>query len=176
MHHLRSAGYLAAINTEIQDYHSQVSVTRAELMQPALLCYEGFPMFSRRKPEDGIVNFAVDAFLGKPSLVVLHHEFFRTGFSAFEELVQRISGLHPRLAWTNLENIVKETDLSRIDSRGPGVVERFTNRHSGSAAFQRVVDRTITDRRSPLCLRIPRQLSGAIEEPIPRRGSSSLRC
>jgi len=128
MHHLRSAGYLAAINTEIQDYHSQVSVTRAELMQPALLCYEGFPMFSRRKPEDGIVNFAVDAFLGKPSLVVLHHEFFRTGFSAFEELVQRISGLHPRLAWTNLENIVKETDLSRIDSRGPGVVERFTNR------------------------------------------------
>jgi hypothetical protein len=128
MRHLRSAGYLAAINTEIQDYHNQVSVTRAELMQPALLCYGGLPVFSRRKPEDGIVNFAVDAFLGKPCLVVLHHEFFKTGFSAFEELVQGISSLHPRLAWTNLQNIVKETDLSQVDSRAQGVVKKFTNR------------------------------------------------
>jgi hypothetical protein len=122
MRHLRSAGYLAAINTEIQDYHTQVSVARSELMQPSLLCYGGFPMFSRRKPEDGIVNFAVDAFLGKPCLVVLHHKFFKAGFSAFEELVQGISSLHPRLAWT------KETDLSQVESRAQGVVERFTNR------------------------------------------------
>ena len=128
MRHLRSAGYLAAINTEIQDYHSQVAVTRAELMQPALLCYDGFPLFSRRKPEDGIVNFAVDAFLGKPCLIVLHHEFFKAGFSALEELVQGISGLHPRLAWTNLENIVKETDLSQVASRAQKVVKKFTNR------------------------------------------------
>src|SRR5439155_20923162 len=50
------------------------------------------------------------------------------GFSAFEELVQNISSLHPRLAWTNLENIVKETDLSQADSRAQGVVKKFTNR------------------------------------------------
>lgn len=128
MHSLYATGYLAAVNTEIQDLQSQVPVTRAELIQPALLCYDNLPLFSRRNPTDGIVNFAVDAFLGKPCLPVVHHEFFKRGFAAFEELVDSISNLHPQLAWTNLENIALESSLIRRNSNAQSMVKIFSDR------------------------------------------------
>jgi hypothetical protein len=125
---LHATGYLAAVNTEIQDFQRQVPVTWAEFMQPALLCYDNFPLFSRRNPCEGIVNFAVDAFLGKPCLAVVHHQFFKRGYASFEELVDNISNLHPQLRWASLENIAMESSLSRLNSKGESIVKIFSDR------------------------------------------------
>ena len=125
---LHANGYLAAVNTEIQDFQCQVPVTWAELMQPALLCYDNFPLFSRRDPREGIVNFAVDAFLGKPCLAVVHHEFFKRGFAVFEEFVDCLSNLHSHLRWISLENIAMETSLSRLNAKGEAIVKIFSDR------------------------------------------------
>ncbi|MBV8376393.1 MAG: hypothetical protein JO279_05250, partial [Verrucomicrobia bacterium] len=63
---LRAEGYLAAANTEVADCWGQGHVSLYDLLEPAVLSYDGAPLFTRRRPEDGAVNFAVDSFLGKP--------------------------------------------------------------------------------------------------------------
>jgi hypothetical protein len=125
---LRAAGYLAAANTEVADCWGQGHVTLQDLLQTAVLGYEGPPLFTRRKPADGAVNFAVDSFLGKPCLVVLHHDFFKGGVKNLEELVNTLASFRPRLVWDNLENIVNGCAMSRSEAEGRTSVRIFANR------------------------------------------------
>jgi hypothetical protein len=125
---LRSAGYLAAANTEVADCWSQGHLTLQDLLQPTVLCYEGSPLFARRRPDDGIVNFAVDSFLGKPCLVVLHHDFFKGGVRELEELVHAFANFHPRLSWDSLENIVTGCTMSKCEVDGRTSVLIFADR------------------------------------------------
>ncbi|MGA8476935.1 MAG: hypothetical protein WB696_03150, partial [Chthoniobacterales bacterium] len=74
------------------------------------------------------VNFAVDSFLGKPCLVVLHHDFFKGGIKNLEELVLTFANFHPQLSWTNLENIVNGCALSRREADGRKTVRIFADR------------------------------------------------
>jgi hypothetical protein len=124
---LRAEGYLAAVNTEVADCWRQARVTLRDLLAPAVLCYDGTPLFTRRNPADGPVNFAVDSFLGKPCLVVLHHDFFKGGIKNLEELVSTFSNLHPKMSWDSLENIVKGCALSKRTVDGRKTVRIFTN-------------------------------------------------
>ena len=125
---LRPAGYLAAVNTEVADYQRQARVNLQDLLDTAVLCYDGPPLFTRRRPEDGAVNFAVDSFLGKPCLVVLHHDFFKDGIKSLEELVGTFANFHPRLSWDNLENIVNGCVLSKREHDGRKSVRIFADR------------------------------------------------
>jgi hypothetical protein len=125
---LRAEGYLAAVNTEVADCWRRVRVPLQDLLDPAALCYDEFPLFTRRKPEDGAVNFAVDSFLGKPCLVVLHHEFFKDGIKDLEELIHTFSTFHPRLTWDSLENIIMGCALSKREADGRKTVRIFANR------------------------------------------------
>jgi|SRR6516165_96793 hypothetical protein len=124
---LRAEGYLAAVNTEVADCWRQARVTLQDLLAPAVLCYGGTPLFTRRKPADGSVNFAVDSFLGKPCLVVLHHDFFKGGNKNLEELVATLTNLHSQMSWDSLENIVKGCALSRRTADGRKTVRIFAN-------------------------------------------------
>jgi len=125
---LRTEGYLAAANTEVADCWGQGHVTFQDLLQPAVLCYEGPPLFIRRRPESGAVNFALDSFLGKPCLVVLHHDFFKDGIKSLEQLADTFANFHPRLSWDNLENIVNGCALSKREADGRTSVRIFANR------------------------------------------------
>jgi hypothetical protein len=125
---LRSAGYLAAVNTEVADCWGQVHVTLQDLLQTAVLCYNGPPLFSRRRPEDGTINFAVDSYLGKPCLVVLHHDFFKGGVKKLEELVSSFANFRPQPSWENLENIVHHCAVSRRETDGRKTVRIFADR------------------------------------------------
>jgi hypothetical protein len=125
---LSTGGYLAAVNTEVADCHRQARLTLQDLLDPAVLCYDGSPLFSRRRPGDGPVNFAVDSFLGKPCLVVLHHDFFKGGIQNLEELVRTFAHFHPELSWDGLENIVKECAVSKREADGRRTVRIFADR------------------------------------------------
>ena len=125
---LRSAGYLAVANTEVSDCWGQGHLTLQELLQPAICCYEGPPLFSRRRPDAGAINFAVDSFLGKPCLVVLHHDFFKGGIQKLEEVVEDLASLNLRLDWDNLENIVDRCALTRRNNDGSKIVRIFADR------------------------------------------------
>jgi hypothetical protein len=125
---LGSAGYLAAANTEVADYWGQGHLTLQDLLQPAVSCYEGPPLFSRRRPDAGAINFAVDSFLGKPCLVVLHHDFFKGGVQKLEEVVEDLASFNPRVGWDNLENIVDSCAVSRRNTDGSKMVRIFADR------------------------------------------------
>jgi hypothetical protein len=68
-----------------------------------------------------IGNFALDLLLGKPCLVVTHHDDFRQGMAPLISLVNALNGLAPTLRWTNLEAIVSRT--YSIRERSASVVD-----------------------------------------------------
>lgn len=128
MSSLRTGGYLAAVNTEVADHSNQGHVSLQDLLDPAVLCYDEFPLFTRRNPEDGALNFAVDSFLGKPCLVVLHHDFFKGGMKNLEELVLSFATFRPQLSWDSLENIAKGCALGKRETDGRKTIKIFADR------------------------------------------------
>jgi hypothetical protein len=110
---LGATGYSAVANTEIQDYGERAVLTLADALRPAVNSYRQLPFFVRRNPSDGAVNFAVDLFLGRPCLIVLHHAFFARGMSALEGLADTIGRLEPQLVWTDLNTIVQNVGLRK---------------------------------------------------------------
>jgi hypothetical protein len=115
---LRESTFVAAVNTELVDDRTQCGVRAVELLKPAITSYAGFPLFLRRKPGTAIANFALDLLLGKPCLVVTHHDDFQEGMESFVSLVGALNALEPTLRWTNLETIVSETYSSRPNAAG----------------------------------------------------------
>jgi hypothetical protein len=116
MEALRQSDFIASVNTELIDDRTGRGVRGLELLRPAITTYGGFPLFLRRKAQEPIANFALDLLLGKPCLIVTHHDDFRQGMQPFTSLVESLNGLGPVLHWTNLETIVRRTySVRRID-------------------------------------------------------------
>ena len=86
----------------------------ADFLRPAITRYNGFPIFQRRYPRR-LFDSAFDLFLGKPALVVEHHEYFRKGCGAMEEFVAGLYELEPALSWPTFDHsIVAELPAENI--------------------------------------------------------------
>jgi hypothetical protein len=109
MEALRQSDFLASVNTELMDDRTRRGVRGSELLKSAITSYGGFPLFLRRKANEPLANFALDLLLGKPCLIVTHHDDFRRGMQPFTSLVESLNALSPDLHWTNLETIVRRT-------------------------------------------------------------------
>ena len=48
--------------------------------------YSSFPIFTRRYPWEGIENFAFDILLGKPALIVIHHDYCSDGYDRLTDI------------------------------------------------------------------------------------------
>ena len=134
MQALRRSDFLAAVNTELIDDRAQRGVPAGELLKPAIASYAGFPLFLRRKPEAPITDFALDLLLGKPCLVVTHHDDFRRGMEPFARLVGALNTLEPALRWTNLEAIVAGTYSTRATTADHFDVRLVTGRTALASA------------------------------------------
>ena len=139
---LRRSHLFAAVNTELIDRQTDRGVPARELLRLAITSYSGFPLFLRRKPDEPLENFALDLLLGKPCLVVTHHDFFRDRYAAFQSLVASLNKLQPSLCWTNLERIVSESYCTRRAGTALCEVDvfssttRFSTELNGSEAIQ----------------------------------------
>lgn len=109
MRALRHSDLLGVVNTELMDRQAGRGVRADELLKPAITSYSGFPLFLRRKAEEPIANFALDLLLGRPCLIVIHHDYFQSGMQPLISLVHALNALAPSLAWTNLESVVSKT-------------------------------------------------------------------
>jgi hypothetical protein len=98
----------------------------ADLLFPAQDSFYGFPVFKRHYSGD-ISPFAMALFLGKPSVLVEHHEFFRNGPSAAETFVSSLAQLRPDLKWKSLAETVTRTHARRRVSEGKWEVRFFTD-------------------------------------------------
>jgi len=75
--------------------------------------YADFPIFTRRYPEQGIENFAFDVLLGKPCLVVIHHQNCRNHLKELSEFIDSLNALRCRLYWGSLADAVRRTYRQR---------------------------------------------------------------
>jgi hypothetical protein len=125
---LRANGYLAAVNTTCFPIDAEVMpLTIGDVLRPAITKFHGFPLFQRRYPR-GLFDFAFDVFLGRPVLLVQHHEDFRDGYQRLEAFVSGLHKLEPRLTWGGLSSQLMQSCMMRSFSEHALEV-RFFTRH-----------------------------------------------
>ena len=125
---LRANNYLAAVNTTCFPTNSRPHEIKVrDFLRPAITRYNGFPVFQRRYPRR-LFDFAFDLFLGKPVLVVEHHEYFRDGIGALEELVAALYQVQPDLTWPTLTCQLTRSCQMRSVANGSNEVQFFTRR------------------------------------------------
>jgi hypothetical protein len=127
-HALQRSNFMAAVNTDVHpsDGDSGPRTEVRELWRPAITKYSGFPIFTRRYMEHGLENVAFDALLGKPCLLVAHHEVFKDGASNLIAFVDRLNA-QIRPVWSSLENVIQQSYLAHRPADGPGDIEMFAN-------------------------------------------------
>jgi hypothetical protein len=114
---LKVNGFWAAANTEVSPPEPSDNLTTiADLWDVAIMKYGTFPLFTRRYLTHGIENFAFDGLLGKPCLIVAHHDGFKG--SELVEFISRLNALSWRLRWRSLGEVVKRS--LRIERHGNG--------------------------------------------------------
>ena len=112
---LKSRNFRAGIS-QAYPVSKPVSLTIADLVQPAVLRYGGIPLFTRNFIKDTqSQDIAFNLFFGKPILIGEHHDTFKRPGSLLE-LVQKINSIAPGISWSNLESVVDNSTLKR---RGP---------------------------------------------------------
>lgn len=125
---LRERNYLAAVNTSpFPSNEDSDELTVADLLRPAVTRYRGFPIFQRRYPRR-LFDIAFDIFMGKPALVVEHHEYFRDGCKDAEEFVARMCEIEPKLKWPTLTKQLSQCCLVKTSSSGSGEIQFFTRK------------------------------------------------
>ena len=105
---LKHAGFNAVVNTEV---HSTPSGTQqlkiSDVWDVAVMNYATFPVYTRRYPAQGIENLAFDLLLGKPCLIVVHHDFFSNGYASLAEFIIKLNALKVSLTWRSLGEVVR---------------------------------------------------------------------
>jgi hypothetical protein len=135
---LRGNNYLAAVNTTcFPTDNNPDDLKISDFLRPAITQYSGFPLFQRHYPRR-LFDFAFAIFLGKPALVVEHHEYFRKGCVELEEFVSELYKMEPALSWPSLTAQLTRSCLHRTCPNGSVEVQFFTRRfqlvNSGSIA------------------------------------------
>jgi hypothetical protein len=125
---LKRSGFLAAVNTELVPVDSQNAWTRIrDVWDVAIMAYGSFPIFTRRYAFHGLENFAFDLLLGKPCLIVAHHDFFKDGGAALIELVEKIGSLNCSLRWRPLGQVIRRACRRRTNGAGAQELEMYAN-------------------------------------------------
>lgn len=125
---LQQHQFVAAVNTEVRPTNSDTeSLTIEDVWSVALLRYGSFPLFSRRYPAHGLENFAFDLLLGKPCLIVEHHEFFKKDGQEAISFVKALHSLNCNLHWRSLGDVIRESYQWRMSLQGVVNIRMFAN-------------------------------------------------
>jgi hypothetical protein len=125
---LRSTGYFAAVNSTCFPTDSGIDdLDLGDFLWPAITRYSGFPIFNRRYPRS-VFDLLFDLFLGKPALLVEHHEYFRQGTQRLEEFVQELRRHEPNLSWPSLTSQFCRSHMRRNISEDSVEVRFFTRK------------------------------------------------
>ena len=107
---LKLNGFVAAANTEVSPSGDARNDTKiADLWQVAIMKYGSFPIFTRRYLTHGVENFAFDAMLGKPCLMVAHHEVFKDHGRELAKFIARLNALKWDLRWCSLGEAIRHS-------------------------------------------------------------------
>ena len=123
---LKASDYLAAVNTScFPDDCAPDDLRLGDFLRPAITRFHGFPIFQRHYPKRGI-DSAFDLFLGKPALLVEHHQYLGDGCRKLEEFVRQLHRIEPKLLWPSLSSQLSESCIIRRRDRDSEAVHFFT--------------------------------------------------
>ena len=89
------------------------------------MTYDDFPIYTRRYPAQGVENLAFDILLGKPYLVVIHHDFCRDGCARLVRFIDQLNALKWPLSWRNLGEVVQRSFRQRELASGVVEIEMY---------------------------------------------------
>ena len=124
---LQEHGFIAAVNTDPLPFPAREALTIREAWALAINSYGSFPLFIRRYPSDGIANFAFDILLGKPCLIVEHHNFFKAEHRDVVRFVNALNSLNVTLHWRSLGDVLRRTYQWRTEADGVVHIRMFAN-------------------------------------------------
>ncbi len=123
---LKEQNFVAAVNTSVRSTDPEPrKITLASCWDVALMDYGDFPLLTRRYPSEGIENFAFDILLGKPCLVVIHHDFCRDNYAHLTKFIDQLNGLPCTLSWRSLGEVVRRSFRQRTLPSGTIAVEMY---------------------------------------------------
>lgn len=114
---LSIAGFLAATNSTFLATDVKDVVRLKHLLEPAVTAYGALPLFRRRSPKY-LRRFRYDCVLGKPLLLVEHHDYFKDEGEAFRQVFDAVRAIEPSIRWSPLGEIAREVHLLRVPDRG----------------------------------------------------------
>jgi len=123
---LKLNGFVAAVNTEVAPSgNAKNETTIADLWNVAIMKYGTFPIFTRRYLTHGIENFAFDGLLGKPCLIVAHHDVFRNHGRDLVDSIAKLNTLKWNLRWRPLGDAISHSFKVRKQADGTSVIQMF---------------------------------------------------
>jgi hypothetical protein len=140
---LKAHNFDGAVNTVPRPVEQAVRLNLAELAQPAVLRYGGFPLFLR---EDSIhtqlPDIAFKLFFGRPVFIVEHHQIFQEP-EPLIAAVSRINACAPQVQWSSPARAASNAVLWRRASDGTYDIRAYSRtvrlaNDSGSAARFRI--------------------------------------
>jgi hypothetical protein len=146
---LKRNGFLAAVNTETHPADSSTVATQIrDVWDVAIMRYGDFPIFTRRYAHHGLENFAFDLLLGKPCLIVSHHDFFKDGCAELIELIEKLRSLNCSLHWRPLGEVIRRACRRRVNEAGVEEVEMYANELLIHNPLDRVINVNIRKREN----------------------------
>jgi hypothetical protein len=139
---LKASNYVAAVNsTEFATDLPGDGLRIRDVLDLAVMRYSNFPVFIRRYPHR-IAEFALDLFLGRPALIVVHHEDFKNGYAEIQSFAEQLNRLTGGITWRGLEQIAHRSCLIKQGADNESYVRLFAdyaiveNRESETRIFQ----------------------------------------
>jgi hypothetical protein len=125
---LKAHNFDAAVNSGARPMHTQVALTIGELAQPAVLRFEGFPLFLRKySARTESADIAFNLFFGKPNFVVEHHDIFQDP-SRLIAAVSKINAVALEVHWSSVGKAVSSSILRRRSSDGVYQIRGYARR------------------------------------------------
>jgi hypothetical protein len=111
---LKRSAFIGSVNSEvISNGEKQRTIKVADYWDIAVMNYCDFPIFTRRYPSEGIENFAFDILLGKPCLVVAHHNDCHNQCRTLISFIDKLNELNAPLSWCGLGQVVRRSARRR---------------------------------------------------------------
>jgi hypothetical protein len=135
---LKRTDLIAAVNNDtISSNSNPRAITVADVWDTAIMAYDNFPLFTRRYPWSGIENFAFDSLLGKPIVIVVHHDSCRDHCERLIAFIEQVNSLACPLHWRSLGDLVRRScrqralspDVTQVEMYGKELlIENLSNR------------------------------------------------
>lgn len=135
---LKANNFLAAVNTEAVSVDTTLKLKICDFMKPAIMDYDEFPLFLRRYP-CSIPDYAFDLFLGRPLIIVIHHDYLKDGYFALINLINQINAIDHKIKWNSLGTIIEHSYWQRATLEDSVHVEVY----AGKAKIQNISDRKL---------------------------------